>query len=220
MDEKELRKQAIKRYENSESPKEIYQSLGKSKKWFFKWLKRYQNNGPNWSEEHSRRPHKTREKLKKNMEQTIINTRKQLEKTPYAQIGALNIKWHLEQKGLDVPIPTINKVLKRNNLIRKKLIYRSKDIDYPALEVKESNFLHQFDVVGPRYLKTDGRFYSANIIDAYDRRCVVNPIRRQTKTDVLNALIRSWQILGIPKYLRWIINCLCEAVTGIHILSV
>jgi len=27
-----------------------------------------------------------------------------------------------------------------------------------------------------RKAKTDGRFYSANIIDAYDRRCSVNPI--------------------------------------------
>ena len=33
MDESEIRKQAISRYENGESPKQIYQSLGKSKKW-------------------------------------------------------------------------------------------------------------------------------------------------------------------------------------------
>jgi transposase len=38
---KELREKAIKRYENGESPKEIYQSFGKGKSWFFKWLKRY-----------------------------------------------------------------------------------------------------------------------------------------------------------------------------------
>lgn len=41
MDESEIRKQAILRYENVESPKAIYQSLGKSKRWLFKWLKRY-----------------------------------------------------------------------------------------------------------------------------------------------------------------------------------
>jgi len=41
MDEIETRKQAISRYENGESPKQIYQSLGKSKRWFFKWLNRY-----------------------------------------------------------------------------------------------------------------------------------------------------------------------------------
>ena len=35
MNSKELREKAIKRYENGESPKEIYQSLGKGKSWFF-----------------------------------------------------------------------------------------------------------------------------------------------------------------------------------------
>lgn len=45
MNIKELRKKAIKRYKNGESPKEIYQSLGKGKTWFFKWLKRYKLNG-------------------------------------------------------------------------------------------------------------------------------------------------------------------------------
>lgn len=86
--------------------------------------------------------------------------------------------------------------------MRKRSQYQPKNIDYPSLEVTRSNYLHQFDVIGPRYLKTDGRFYSANTLDAYDRRCVVNPMRRQTKTDILNALIRSWQVLGIPVYLQ------------------
>jgi len=57
-------------------------------------------------------------------------------------------------------------------------------------------------MLGPRYLKDDGRFYSANIIDAYDRRCSVNPICRQTKIDIINTLIRCWQTLGIPTYLQ------------------
>jgi hypothetical protein len=54
--------------------------------------------------------------------------------------------------------------------------------------------------VGPRYLKTDGRFYSANAIDACDRRCCINPIRRQTKSDILASLIRCFKLLGIPEY--------------------
>lgn len=38
MDEKELREEAIRRYNNSESPKEIYQDLGKSKACFLNWF--------------------------------------------------------------------------------------------------------------------------------------------------------------------------------------
>jgi len=86
--------------------------------------------------------------------------------------------------------------------VRKRHKYEPKGTDYPALKATQSNFLHQFDVVGPRYLKTDGRFYSANIIDTYDRRCCINPVRRQTKSDILASLVRCFQILGIPDYLQ------------------
>ena len=41
MNIKELREKAIKRYENGESPKEIYQSLGKGKTWLFKCFTYY-----------------------------------------------------------------------------------------------------------------------------------------------------------------------------------
>lgn len=154
-------------------PNKYIKVLVKVKKWFFKWLKRYKIGGENWSEL-SRRPHYSKEKIEKTMEQAIIDTRKKLESTLYTQIGALNIRWHLEKQGLvPPPISTINKVLKRNNLVKKGHKYEPRGTDYPALKVSQSNFIHQFDVVGPRYLKTDRRFYSANIIDAYDRRCCI-----------------------------------------------
>jgi len=203
VDESEIRKQAISRYEDGESPKQIYQSLDKSKRWFFKWLNRYKEGNDNWWEELSRRPHSTKQKIGSDMEQAIIDTRKEHETTLYAQIGALNIKWHLKDQGLTPPpISTINKVLKRNELVKVRKRYEPKGANYPSLTAGYSNFMHQFDVVGPRYLKTDGRFYSANAIDAYDRRCCINPVRRQTKTGILASLIRCFSILGIPEYLQ------------------
>lgn len=203
MDEREIREQAIRRYENGESPKEIYQSLGKGKTWFFKWLKRSQHDGGNWAQSQSKRPHQIPKRIDKTMEQIVIDSRKRLEKQLYAQIGALAISFDLTQHGIEAPpISTINNILKRNKLVRKRPKYTPKGVDYPSLEVTHSNYLHQFDVVGPRYLKNDGRFYSGNIIDAYDRRANVNPIRRQTKIDIANILIRSWQTLGIPAYLQ------------------
>lgn len=203
MDEIEIRAQAIRRYENGESSKKIYQSLGRSKAWFFKWLRRSKYDGENWAQSRSRKPYHTPKRINEAMEQAVVETRKFLEKELYAQIGALNISWRLKQQGINPPpIPTINKILKRNNLIHKRTKYQPKGVNYPTVEVTKSNHLHEFDVIGPRYLKTDGRFYSANIIDAYDRRCSVNPTRRQTRIDITNALIRCWQTLGIPTYLQ------------------
>jgi len=203
MTEKELRELAIGRHENGETPKAIYESLNKSKRWFFKWLKRFKSGDPNWSDELSRKPHHSPNKTDPIMEQTIIEQRKNLEQTLYAQIGVDNISWQLSQKVNEVPsTSTINRIIKRNDLTRKRPKYSSKGIDYPSLEITKSNFLHQMDVVGPRYLKSDRRFYSINIIDAFDRRASVNPKRRQTRIEATQSLIRAWQILGIPAYLQ------------------
>lgn len=45
MEDKRVREIAILRYEKGEPPKKIYTDLGKSKSWFFKWLKRYKLEG-------------------------------------------------------------------------------------------------------------------------------------------------------------------------------
>ena len=201
MNIKELREQAIKRYENGESPKEIYQSLGKGKTWFFKWLKRYKLDGEDWTKSHSRKPHQSPKRIDKIMEQTVIETRKYLEKKQYSQIGALAISYDLNKQGIiSPPISTINKILRRNNLVLKRTKYTPKGVSYPSLLITHSNYVHQIDIVGPRYLKEDGRFYSVNIIDAFDRRNSTNPERRQNRIAVTKGLISSWKTIGIPLY--------------------
>ena len=203
MNEKLHREEAIRRYENGESAKNIYQNLKRSEPWFYKWLKRYRMEGKGWAESHPCRPHRIANKVESSVEQAVVEMRKHLEQQQYAQIGALNIRWHLEQRGIRSPsIPTIDRIIKRNNLVRKRKAYEPKGISYPVIKATHSNHVHQFDIVGPRYLKNDGRFYAANVIDAFDRRCSVNPSRRQTRLDVTRALIRCWQVMGRPIYLQ------------------
>jgi len=135
------------------------------------------------------------------MEQMVIETRKYLEKKLYAQIGAFNICWHLKQEGKNPPsLATLNRIIKRNNLVHKRLKYSPKGVNYPSLAVTHSNYVHQMDVVGPRYLKEDGRFYSINIIDVFDRRNSTNPERRQNRMALTKGLLCSWKSLGIPLY--------------------
>ena len=200
---KKLREKAIRNYLNGKSPKKIYQSLGKGKTWFFKWLKRYKLDGKNWASEHSRRPRISPNRIDQEIEQMVIATRKKLENKLYAQIGASNIDWQLRQEGIDPPsISTINRILKRNSLVRKRERYIPKGTTYPAPSITRSNDLHQLDVIGPRYLKGDGRFYSINVIDAYDRRESNDPHRRKNRRAILSALLYSWHMLGIPSYLQ------------------
>jgi len=195
MNIKEFREKDIKRYKNGESPKEIYQSLGKSKTWFFKWLKRYKLDGKDWANSHSRKPHQSPKRIDKIMEQTVIETRKYLEKKQYSQIGALAISYDLNKQGIiSPPVSTINKILRRNNLVLKRTKYTPKRVSYPSLLITHSNYVHQIDIVGPRYLKEDRRFYSINIIDSYDHRNSTNPERRQNRT----ALVKVYYVPGRP----------------------
>jgi hypothetical protein len=135
------------------------------------------------------------------MEQMVIETRKRLEKKLYAQTGALAISYALRKEGINPPpIVTINKILKRNSLVHKREKYSPKGVNCPSLIVTHSNYVHQIDVVGPRYIKEDGKFYSINIIDVFDRRNSTNPERRQNRIAVSKSLLSSWQTLGIPLY--------------------
>ncbi|MFQ5932689.1 MAG: integrase core domain-containing protein [Nitrospiraceae bacterium] len=203
MDEQHRREEAVRRYEQGEVPIAIYQSLGRSKAWFFKWVTRAQQDGANWATTRSRRPQRSPHRIPPMVERAVIETRKQLEQRRYAQVGAWSIQWQLRQQGVPAPsLATINRILTRHQLVQKSRPYRPKGIPYPTPDIPTSNVLHQFDVLGPRYLSTDGRFYAANLIDAYDRRCSVNPLRRQTKIEVTKALLRAWRTLGIPRYLQ------------------
>ncbi|BBO77466.1 hypothetical protein DSCW_48830 [Desulfosarcina widdelii] len=119
--EQNLRKQAIYRYLKGESPKSIYTDLHRSKNWFFKWLKRYQTGDSNWYKGRSRAPKRMPTAIGELEKQRIISVRSQLESQKFAQIGASAIKWELSKSGFDFPSDrTINRVLKREGLIKKK----------------------------------------------------------------------------------------------------
>jgi len=73
--EEELRKQAVQRHFAGESPKAIYTSLNRSKKWFFKWLNRFQSGAADWYKEHSRAPFTRPYELGIAEKELIVSTR-------------------------------------------------------------------------------------------------------------------------------------------------
>jgi len=122
--EEETRKQAITRHiGDGETPKSIYTSLKHSKKWFFKWLKRYQTGDTDWFQDHSRAPVRQPTETSQRQKDLIIATRRRLEIEPYAQVGVSAIKWELQK--IRTPFPsdrTINRVLKREGLVKKNFV--------------------------------------------------------------------------------------------------
>lgn len=120
--EQQLRKQAIKRYQKGEAPKAIYTDLGRSKNWFFKWLKRFKTGDPDWYLDKPKAPKNRPTAISEIEKQRIISVRRHLESQKFAQIGTSAIKWELAKSGLDFPSDsTIHRVLRREGLVKKKL---------------------------------------------------------------------------------------------------
>ena len=121
--EEEIRKAAIMEYLKETSPKEIYTKLHRSKKWFFKWLKRYQTGDVEWYKEYSRAPKSQAKETPREQKELILGTRKRLEEQPFAQVGTSAIKWELHKLELSFPSDrTINRILTREGLTKKNIL--------------------------------------------------------------------------------------------------
>ena len=122
--EEEVRKEAIRRpLVEGETPKAVYTSLNRSKKWFFKWLKRFQAGAADWYREHSRAPLTKPSAISPQEKEIIVATRTRLESEPYAQVGASAIKWELQKLGILLRSDsTVQRTLKREGLVKKNCL--------------------------------------------------------------------------------------------------
>jgi putative transposase len=202
-----LRIKAVKQYLAGQGPKTICQALSMSKRWLFKWIKRFQSGKKNWFKEKSKTPLTIYRKTPSEIEKKVIAIRKLLEESKLSQIGAINIQYQMQtlhEKAIP-QIWTINRILKRNGLVcQPEKRYQPKGKPYPSFPDRplKANTLHQFDIIGPRYLKGDGCFYAHNLMDIGSHRVAVNPKRSKIHQEVVLSLKESWETIGIPFFLQ------------------
>ena len=202
MNEEEKRKKAIELFQSGEKVNKICQQLGKSRKWFYKWKKRFvENPFGRWYKDESKAPRHHPSKRSEQTENQILETRKKLESNKYSQTGATSIQYEFFRQGKQAPaIWTINRVLKAHGLVKKKSSgYQSKNLPYPG---KNYISVHQMDFVGPRYIKGFGRIYSLNIIDTETHFVHINAISGKSVKYVIPSVVRFWKQYGFPDYLQ------------------
>jgi len=118
--EEDIRKSAVMDYLKGHAPKEIYTRFNRSKKWFFKWLKRYRTGNTEWYKDRSRAPLSQVKETPREQKELILSTRRHLEDQPFSQVGASAIKWELNKLGASFPSDrTINRILTREGLTKK-----------------------------------------------------------------------------------------------------
>ena len=132
-DELILRQQAAEQYLKGVPVSDIAQKLGRSRQWVHKWITRYRQVGvENWYLSKSTAPKQARNRTSPKTEELVISVRNALAGCRYSQSGALSIMYEIERMGLKSPlIPTINRILKRNNLITSSSVKQRKGIKYP-----------------------------------------------------------------------------------------
>ena len=195
------RHRAIERYVSGESPTAIYQSMGYSREWFYKWLKRYERGDRRWAEEHSRRPKRSPRRVASALEAEILAMRRSLARR-HMFCGAQAIAWELSEGGTRPPsLRTISRVLERHGLnARRHGPYVAKGTVYPALRAERAGHVHQTDFVGPCYLRGPVRFYSLHSVDLATGRCGIQRVATRSSQPTLDAFWAIWGRLGIPEH--------------------
>jgi transposase len=203
--EEQLRKRAIELFQKEWKVSEICKTLNCSKRWFYKWLKRYRDNPSGlWYLEKSRRPKTIKKKIDNKTEQLILETREKLISTPYLQYGPQAIYYNLKMQNIEPPpLWGIARILKQNKVTRKKKTtsYQVKGKKYPY----EYILSQQIDFVGPRYIHGNKgviKYYFLNLICCDTHYAQVSVLENQNSTNVCNSLINFWKTGGIPDFLQ------------------
>jgi len=202
MDEQKRRITAIKMHLEGKKIAEIARELDRSRAWFYKWLRRYEQNPTgDWYEEESRRPKVVHRRPSPQLEEMILKVRDKLVGMTYAQTGAVSIQWELKKLGV-TPLPQvwqINRVLKRGGrILQKEKTATKRRNDYPGDFIST----HQMDLVGPRYIKGSRRFYCLNIMATETHLVGIHPIPSKAAENVISGIIPFWIHYGIPDFLQ------------------
>ena len=115
--------EGIKRYLNGEKPSDICKSMGKTKPWLLKWVKRYNPANEDWYKDISKRPRISPKKVDETIESLIIKIRESLmegseDSMKYEHVGAESIQYQMEKLEYDsseIPsLSTIKRIITRN----------------------------------------------------------------------------------------------------------
>lgn len=95
--EERVRRQAVRRVLAGERVAEVAAALGRTERWLFKWLSRYDPADEGWARERSRAPEHVADRSDPKLEALVRQVRARLAAQPWSQVGAPAIAWELEK---------------------------------------------------------------------------------------------------------------------------
>ena len=202
--EQSAREMAIHMLRSGSCVQEVAQACQRSKRWVYKWRKRYEAEEWAGIESQSRAPKKHGRKLTKAMECAILRARSELEAEAASgnglkYVGARAVRTRLKKKRLRrIPsCSTIERVLSQAGMTRPQ--EPRPEVNYPHLQPNRPHELIQVDIV-PHFLSGGMRVNCFNAIDVVSRYPTGEAYAQRCSVDAANFLIHVWQEIGIPVY--------------------
>lgn len=198
--EEVLRQEAIRLHLQGVSIHDIANKLDKTRQWVYKWLQLYKRSTVvDWYKSRSRAPKHVSNKTDKEMECLVVKIRQQLSQQLYAQKGAISILYEFNRLGIAPPsLPTINRILSRNNLTGTATVKQVKRKEYPNYFLG----VQQMDLIGPKFLKGGFKFYFYTIIDTESHYAAVYPIRDKSAESIAPCLMAFWREHWLADFLQ------------------
>ena len=205
---------AVNRYIKGDKPANICREMNRSKKWFFKWLKRFKTGDEGWYRSLSRAPKIHGRQTENAIETAVVSVRKALmegseHESKYLGVDADAVRYKMHELGFiekEMPsISTIKRIVKKHDLKvnkqeRHKRVKSKKR--YTILNPTKIDEMHQMDWVGPRFIRGYGAISSLNLIDVVSNRVHIEQYVAKSTDNVIAFLIRYWNDNVIPKYLQ------------------
>lgn len=169
----------------------LCRSFGISRPTGYRWVNRYNTTSSlSALAEYSRTPHRIANKTSPKNERYIIELRQK-----YGW-GAKKLRILLLREKIDMKVATINRILKRNDLIHRKDSHR------PALKRFERdtpNELWQMDFKGD-YPSGSGRCYPLSLLDDHSRYGLgLYALKHQDTETVFSCLVDTFERYGVPE---------------------
>lgn len=190
MDEETLRRLAIWRFAQGDRPQEIWQRLGRSRRWFFKWLARYRAEGEaalaGRSRAHRTHPATTREP---------VAAKVRALRARHPNWGERTIAHELRAAPAHATVGRILKASGQTRLQRPRLV---PDVRYPRLEPAAPLALVEYDFFGPRWIKRFGRVVGYHSMDVFSRSVCLGAAGDRAQTTQIAYWLALLERFGMP----------------------
>ncbi len=180
----------IRASQDSVNMSALCREFGISRPTGYLWLDRCREAGSiSGVFEHSRRPYHSPSRTPQRLEERVVALRQEF------GWGAKKIRVLLLREGVDMKIATINRILKRKNLIHP---YDSHRPAVKRFERERPNQLWQMDFKGD-YPSDKGRCYPLSVIDDHSRYAIgLYALSGQDTITVRDCLVKAFEACGVP----------------------